>query len=320
MSMLTVAGDTIIGLAGQCDTPSGVEVGAFDRHSGQRRWTTPLDGAVTTRNSRVIVSDNVAVFGTGQAGVAMLYGIDVRDGTQRWRRDTFRADLGVTVPVIIGQDAADDYVALDPVTGTERWRRQTTAARLTAVDGADVVIEEHAGPTQPDQTVTALDAATGTELWTRPAADVFAGDHDTIVFNLPNDAGVVAIDRTTGEEKWRTDGLIMLDPSNGPTVSTGRLALYRQATGETVIASLATGQTLWSLDTTVSVDATILGDVVVHEGAAHDGQPTLELLDAGTGAHLGTIHTPPLEHGQVDVPYIITDGTLYGGRGCTGQG
>src|SRR4029079_16812199 len=140
--------------------------------------------------------------------------------------------------------------------------------------------------------------------------DVIAGDHDTIVFNLPDDAGVVAIDRTTGAEKWRIDGLIMLDPSNGPTVSNGRLVLYRQATGETVIASLATGQTLWPVDTTVSVDATILGDIVVHLGAADDGQPTLELLDASTGAHLGSIHPPPPEHDQVDVPYIINDETL----------
>ncbi len=57
--------------------------------------------------------------------------------------------------------------------------------------------------------MTALDAATGTELWTRPAADEFAGDHDTVVFNLPEDAGVVAIDRTTGVEKWRIDGRIV---------------------------------------------------------------------------------------------------------------
>lgn len=324
MSMLTVAGDTVLGLAGQCDTPDGVEVIGFDRHTGQTRWATPLDGSVTTRDWRVTVTDNVAVFETSDhtspAGTGIVYGIDVRDGSQRWRRDAIAADLSVTVPVIIGQEAPDEFVAIDPATGTDTWRRQTSAATLVAVDGADLVIEQHTGPAQPDQTVTALDAATGTELWTRPAADFFAGDRDTIVFNMPDEAGVVAINRTTGAEKWHRDGLIMSAPSNPPTLGNGRLALYRQATGETMIASLATGQTLWPVDTTISTDASILGDTVVRPGATADGQPTLELLDASNGTHLATIHLPQLEHDQVDLPYIIHDGTLYGGRGCTGQG
>ncbi len=103
-------------------------------------------------------------------------------------------------------------------------------------------------------------------------------------------------------------------------VGDGRIPLYRQGTGETVIASLTTGQVLWAVDTSVTTDATILGDVVVHEGAAENGQLTLELLDASSGAHLGVVRPPTLESGQVSVPFIIVDGTFYGARGCTGRG
>ena len=70
--------------------------------------------------------------------------------------------------------------------------------------------------------MTALDAETGTELWTRPAADEFAGDRDTVVFNMADDAGVVAIDRTTGAETWRIDGSIVLFSPQAQTVGNGR--------------------------------------------------------------------------------------------------
>ena len=73
MSMLTVAGDTIVGLAGRCDPPGAVQVVAFDRHTGQRRWTTPLDGSAETWGWRVTTSDNVAVFETSdETGGAAL--------------------------------------------------------------------------------------------------------------------------------------------------------------------------------------------------------------------------------------------------------
>ena len=235
----------------------------------------------------------------------------------------------MTVPVIIVSDGPDEYVALDPATGAEKWRRHTTGATLRAVDGTGLIVEQQsAGRTTagaaatlpPDQTVTALDAETGTELWTRPAADEFAGDRDTVVFNMADDAGVVAIDRTTGAETWRLDGSIVLFSPETQTVGDGRVPLYRPATNETVIASLATGQTLWTVNTMVTIDATIVGDVVVHEGGADDGQPTLELLDASNGAHLGAVRPPPLEDDQVTIPFIINDRTFYGGRGCPGRG
>jgi outer membrane protein assembly factor BamB len=97
--------------------------------------------------------------------------------------------------------------------------------------------------------LTAVDADTGADRWKVDRIDLVAGDRSTIVADRVSDAGVVALDGATGAELWHRDDAVVSPGTDEPVIGAGVVVLKLRAGAGVVIASLATGQTMWQLDT-----------------------------------------------------------------------
>lgn len=129
----------------------------------ERAWTFETEGAI---KGPVAIHDGLAIFGSWDHRV---YGVDLADGTERWRYDA--GDMVMSGP------------AVDP-------------------DGT-VYVGSH------DNAVTALDAASGREQWRFTASGYFIGaltatrEH---VLAGSGDTSFYAIEKATGENAWHATG------------------------------------------------------------------------------------------------------------------
>jgi outer membrane protein assembly factor BamB len=233
-------------------------------------------------------------------------------------------DPSVSQSVIVGRPSPQELLGLDRATGAERWRRQLEDEdAIIPISSSGLLIllpaPSPGGQPQPTTMVTAIDAETGADRWQSDPMDFPAGDRSTIVADRVSDAGVVGLDRSTGTERWHRDDAAMSPGTDETVVGAGVVVLKLRAGAGIMIASLATGETIWQLDTKGSLDAHIVGGVLLH--GAMDGQHSeLEMFDAATGTPLGVVPLPTSERDQVSVPVVVADGVLYGGRGCPGRG
>jgi outer membrane protein assembly factor BamB len=145
--MLTVNGETVVGLAGWCDGGVGAQAIAFDRRTGERRWATSLPGSAETSRWPGTADGGVAVFGTavgelGEQGPTTIYAVDVRDGSERWRRAMPGGliDPSVSGSVIVGRLSPQELIGLDRATGGERWRRQLEDEEVAALSNSGSLI------------------------------------------------------------------------------------------------------------------------------------------------------------------------------------
>lgn len=177
-------------------------VGAFDRTSGERRWTVERDALVR----QPTVTDGGLV-GLG----AVVFALDRSTGDVRWTFDEstpqwlYTDDERAVVPTEAGQ-----LVALDVGDGREVWATERGNRTPVAI-GEDAVYVERG-----DGTLAALDGTTGEALWTadvgerrgvRPAGDRAYVLGDGAVLALAADdgrpLGSVAV---TGTPRWVVDG------------------------------------------------------------------------------------------------------------------
>jgi outer membrane protein assembly factor BamB len=184
--------------------------------------------------------------------------LDATRGTQRWRQNTLepgRATEGSAVVVASDVVVAGDYnlVAFDRITGTFRWRfvpaiGYAPGIYLGGVSRGLVFAGSPAGR------VYAVSAVSGELAWstvvegsgrttvfqpTTDGADLVAG---FTTFVAPNRGGVVLLDTTTGNERWRAVFPAAPDPLLG-TGSTGNPIFA----GDLVIASSGDG-TIFGFD------------------------------------------------------------------------
>jgi outer membrane protein assembly factor BamB len=202
---------------------------AFNRVTGAQEWTfnitsnschddrhqvdfggIPSTAAVTTVNGRQLV-----ILGGG----GTLYALDATSGSCVWSQDLDPANPqsemeiesspavvalhGHGLEVFVGSDSNEDpghsaptgVQAFDAATGALKWKYEPEAGRSGAV-------------------VHSLDAPSNTngcgDVWSSPAVDpAGAGGHGLVVFGIGNCPtltildGIVALDATTGAQRWR---------------------------------------------------------------------------------------------------------------------
>jgi outer membrane protein assembly factor BamB len=219
-------GGTNVVLAGDLVVFGDSYVHAFDRSTGERRWTfTGFDSATFTGGSPGffrLASDGSHIFAGSMNGRA--YALNVADGSSLWEtqvgsefgdavRDAYVS--GGTVYYIIQGGPppfAGDVVALDAVTGDARWRYSTVAAHPDELSplGPVAVIGSTVAFGDINGSVHGVDAATGESLWDAPAAAgeegqrhgrwlVAVGDE---LLAIGGSGDITALDPLTGDERW----------------------------------------------------------------------------------------------------------------------
>lgn len=182
---------------------NGPVVHAVDAETGDIEWefeTADVIGSTPT------VARDVIYVGSDDSA---LYAISAVDGTERWRFSTggaVRSSPAVAEGVVYTGSRDGSLYAVDAASGDERWSFETdgSVGSSPAVSGGTVFIKSVAG------TLYAV-ATDGSKLWqwegssddwtdtASPAVDetrVYIGDR----------WGLYAVDRETGETRWRFTG------------------------------------------------------------------------------------------------------------------
>jgi len=180
-------------------SPEANRIAAFDTEAGDVLWTGPA-GA-----DEVAVRDGTAfVVGSDRREVRAL---DASDGTVQWRADgaAFFGRPVVSDGRIFVRTVDGGVHALDTEGGRSLWTHPQNVENFSVADEtAYVALEGEDG-----FRLRALDTATGEPQWTRrvPSAESAPTvTDDAVLVGIRtgfDTAGVVAYDRSSGEERWR---------------------------------------------------------------------------------------------------------------------
>ncbi|MGE0359201.1 MAG: PQQ-binding-like beta-propeller repeat protein [Vicinamibacterales bacterium] len=264
---LTLAGPLVVG--GDWD------VVAFDRASGERRWTyTAPAGDGPGLFLGPAAGDTVFAGSPG----GHVYALDTRSGRPRWITTIEDRDPASVFPPVLHGDlvvvgfsvyvnpSVGGLAALDAATGRLRWRTMFPPARErwqhTNVAGGPIVVDDVVIGSAGDSNLYAVDLATGALRWTFPALtdlpEQIPGvpplstdfDHRAIVLAgrllvAGSATGVVvAYDLDTRRERWR-----FYDRAAGSTMfwfaADDRLVYVPYFGGFVVALDVATGVERW---------------------------------------------------------------------------
>lgn len=186
------------------------EVLAYDATKRRKRWAAPVESSHGVCHGTALSPDGILFVST-----AKLHAIDARTGALLWK----------TLPYALSPAAFGDSVfvcdlkavrALDPATGKTRWvsecndAQQPMYAAKPAIGGGAVVYRTARGQ------VRAVECATGNERWFfdesadsmgRGAVTVIADCAVFVHYIDGNREALVALDLSTGKERWRTGNL-----------------------------------------------------------------------------------------------------------------
>ncbi len=202
---------------------------AVDPLTGVERWRATAGG---TYEAAPTVRDGVLFIGNRDGH---LYALDAATGAERWRFDS--GDWVDTTPALTNglvyvANQAGILFALDAATGQERWRQSLGPAGAVPSPAASPELGIVAA-TGADGTLRVLDAANGAVRWTSgpdpatrdddasTAAKTIAGPPviaHGLVYAGTADARVLALDATTGQERWHSVGST-LTPGYAPVVA-----------------------------------------------------------------------------------------------------
>lgn len=203
---------------------------AFDAETGQQRWTFETGGLISS--SPTIVSDCLYIGSTDDK----IYALNVDDGTEEWH---LTADGSVTSSPTV----YDDIVYIGAESGTIFAIERTTG---------DVVWE---GPTNLE-----LDYNYSTSTATAVEDKLF----------LSHGAGLMAVDRESGQAVWISDRLTVFGVGSAPTI------VEDPVDGESIGSRVRLG-TLGHTDTFVEqVAGSTAPDIV------GNGQPATDTTGDGT--------------------------------------
>jgi outer membrane protein assembly factor BamB len=239
---------------------------ALDAATGEERWRLAYaghgsDGALDEATGTA----TAIVFGPGgvESGQVAI-GVDLAGGEERWRQGSepgvgFRivaAGDGRLVLAVEGEGSTE-LRSLDPASGETTW----SLALEPRVEGGSTAISAGAGTIlvvgadeNGDQVGLAVELASGEELWTASLGAGALGEPaitaDLVVFRAGGatpgqPTELIALDRGSGEERWRADLPGLSD------LRAGEAALYVTAgeagEGQAVRAlDPATGDELWN--------------------------------------------------------------------------
>ncbi|WP_425271431.1 PQQ-binding-like beta-propeller repeat protein [Micromonospora inaquosa] len=226
---------------------------ALDRATGAYRWQQP--GTVIE-----LTDGNLLLRSGGETERSSLRVVDPCCGTVRWQLSGISADLNVR-----GTENGVDRVVLNQLDGPVEVRDAITGAVLARADlrppdggpiGLDVMNDLLLAIDRGSGTVTAYGLDRLDRRWTRTRVNVdFALDCGPVLCMRTGNAELQALDRATGEVRWRsgqwgwawpTDGRLManvsgagplgqyivLDPLTGRQLADlGRWELYQLGVG-----------------------------------------------------------------------------------------
>ena len=313
---------------------------ALEAATGRERWRAALGGAVA---SAPAVADGL-VFATSRE--RRVTALDLSTGRERWRFEAgpdlpfkWGWDFWLSSPVVAsgrvffgGGDG--NLYALDAKSGKKLWEA-ATGGRIRsspAVAGGAVFVGSMSGR------VHAVDAATGKALWTFETEGVAidsnaAGFDRTSIVSSPSvgedlvfvgsrDAHLYAVDRRTGEKRWRfghkidyLEGAPEVSWVLGSPALWNGLVLVGSSDGRFFDALReGTGEEVWRFRTPGNVlsSGTVAGGIVFF--GCEDGH--LFALDAVSGRELwrfrtggAVISTPAVANGAVY--FGSDDGNVY---------
>ena len=193
------------------------EVLALDYESGKPVWRTRVSSEVL---AAPVATSGVVVVQTVDGSV---YGLSATDGRHLWRFQrtvpalSLRGTSGPSIQggVVVTGFANGTIVGLDINTGKARWDAvvarpsgKTELERMVDVDGTPVIVGYRMFAASYQGRLIALDMRNGRLLWTRKASAYVpvAADRDK-VYMVDADGTVLALDQSTGAERWRQNGL-----------------------------------------------------------------------------------------------------------------
>ncbi|MFW6079502.1 MAG: PQQ-binding-like beta-propeller repeat protein, partial [Gemmatimonadota bacterium] len=274
---------------------------ALDAWTGEARWTFDAGAPIA---SSAAVGHDLVFFGTRDNA---FYALDAATGEARWTFET-----GADAPFPWGHESGDVYTsspvlvddlvlfgsgdgnvyAVDAASGTERWRFATEGRVRSTPAVADGTV--YVG--SADGSLYAIDLETGERVWRydtegrtlrsgewgydRRTVQSSPAVVDDIVLVGARDGFLYAVERATGELRWRFDHEISW-VNGSPAVADG-VAYVGSSDGRFVQAvEVETGEELWRHETASSAwSSAAVVDGLVYIG---DGAGNLYALDRATG-------------------------------------
>lgn len=256
-----------------------------------------------------------------------LYALDARNGSRRWRFETSEPVL--STPLVTSVQGVETVIfsagrtlyAVDAGTGTRRWSSDLRGffAGRAACDGERVYVG--AG----DGNAYAFDAATGTPVWTYnattrqdPYGRLLYSPWDDVIELLPGGAvlvatvsATVALDRTSGQPRWRVAASCMYTPSilvESGSGGAGGVVLIDEF-GRLQLVDPATGVAVWKSE---------VGTRAFNAGPVLSGDTmwivTATGLLAGVDVTTGTVrHRRQLGPANTFSTPVLVDGVLVTG-------
>lgn len=242
--VLTPRGDLIVGA-------SDGWVHRIEGHSGEVRWSTPVDGSI---DAAARFADGTVYVGTD---AAQLVAVDWRDGTEQWRHETagsVEARPTVADGRVFVTDSEDRLYAVDAATGERLWTFQAEAPEFFTIKGGGqpLVDDEIVYCGFADGTLRALHVDTGDEIWTTHLGDETGefGDVDLPLFERDEEliatshaGGVFAVDKETGALDWHVDR----SDVSGVAYESGWL-FATTATGRVLVVDTREGEIDWEYE------------------------------------------------------------------------
>jgi outer membrane protein assembly factor BamB len=272
VGLYTIGYNTTV--AGSVVALSDLDVYAFDRATGARRWVySPADGDEPGRGR--LASDGARIYaGTLRGRVVAL---DAESGRELWVQlaDT-SAETSAFDPAVGGEMVFTGFkrfapnpptggvIAVDRTTGTVLWKREFLAeapGQGSGCTGDLALSADMLFASAEDGRVYALDRATGAVRWTAPRVHALPpegpyNDHRPVVLASgilvvgSTNGTIVGLDAATGAQRWRAfnDGSV----SNEIT-SDGVSAFVVHGGGELVAYDVETGRVRWRTGSTPGV-------------------------------------------------------------------
>lgn len=247
---------------------------ALDTATGTERWSY-AEPLVTITSSPAVVDGTVYAGGRtdprgGSEIRGFVYALDAATGVARWRFPIEQRFVNASSPAVVdgivyvgtqgGDDTNGRLYALDAATGIEHWRFDLDATGNVSASPAiaDGIVFYTDG-----QDFIAVDAASGELLW-RFAAGSTSTDTPAVADGLLYVYGeangtdyLLALDATTGQERWRSD-----IRGTDPMIADGLVYVNRGTSAHVLDA--ATGVEQWDLDFGVGTSAPVIADGVAY--------------------------------------------------------
>ncbi len=277
-----------LGFGGIDFTPRGYRVIEVDA-SGARSWWETMEaptpdeprvtGAAAAVGSHVVVS---LERGDARGSIHMIDG---------WTTELLSAARGGVVAagdLVFALDLGSRLHALDAETGVTRWSQALGDPSVRWCLGLPVVSDDtvYVGSAM---SVHAFDARDGTERWRTDLASgdwaaswagVAVGDDVVVIGAASDDLHLAALDRATGEVRWRHAGRDIAGVSATPVIADD-MVLAAHAPGWLAAYDLADGSDRWQqpLDDAWPVALVVAGDLAIVRSST--GRVTAHELDDG---------------------------------------